>query len=171
MKVVNCSNVSFCLATNVSGVTINSWAGIRLGEGTAEALHQVMATTAKQNWRGCKVLVIHEVGLLNCDLFDKLEKLARLVRGSDTFFGGIQVNLNSANRASQILTVSLLLSSSSSSSSSFHYLGSCSCCVFSCFYLETFSRCFVVVVCVSVTIILSFFIMSEYIIKMCCIVL
>ena len=58
---------------------------------------------AKQRWQTCEVLIIDgicllhdhncfvEISMLDGRLFDKLEAVARRVRGKDDCFGGIQV--------------------------------------------------------------------------------
>lgn len=80
-------------AFNVGGKTIHRWAGIRTGEESALTISQNIKKNAesRENWRRCRVLVIDEVSMLDAKLFDKLEEIARLVRGKSDPFGGIQV--------------------------------------------------------------------------------
>ncbi len=44
--------------------------------------------------RSYTTLIIDEVSMLNPVLFDKLEKIARIIRGSNLPFGGIQLILS-----------------------------------------------------------------------------
>jgi ATP-dependent DNA helicase PIF1 len=46
---------------------------------------------AKDRWKRTKVLIIDEISMISCDLFDKIEYIARKVRQTDEPFGGIQV--------------------------------------------------------------------------------
>ena len=103
-------------ACNIGGVTLHSFAGVGLGIGTPEELAGKIRKNQKAStrWQRTKVLIIDEsqcdsscssfsnccaVSMLEGDFFDKLEKVARLVRrsGKEKPFGGIQVrNLNTA---------------------------------------------------------------------------
>ena len=100
-------------ACNVGGVTIHSFSGIGLGNGDVSQL----ATKIKRNhkarsrWSATKVLIIDEgetsnisrysiatypnvVSMMDGDLFDKLERIARELgknRNTQKPFGGIQV--------------------------------------------------------------------------------
>ena len=44
-----------------------------------------------QQWKRCKHLIIDEISMIDSELFDKVEAVARAVRNSDTPFGGIQL--------------------------------------------------------------------------------
>ncbi|KAI6045158.1 hypothetical protein EDC04DRAFT_204929 [Pisolithus marmoratus] len=79
---------------NIGGRTIHSWAGIGYGKESAERLLKGLTSFKKMQWRSTKALIIDENG----NLFDKLEYMARMVRGDDSLphgsndpFGGIQV--------------------------------------------------------------------------------
>ena len=80
----------------IGGTTLHSWAGIGLGDKDAEHLANKIKLNfhAKLKWWKTKVLVIDEVSMLTAELFEKLEKIARLVRGSNKPFGGIQIILS-----------------------------------------------------------------------------
>ena len=80
-------------ASHIQGVTIHSFAGIGLGEGTYEVLlAKVLANSgAVARWRACQVLVVDEVSMLDNILFEMLEAIARAVRGVAAPFGGIQL--------------------------------------------------------------------------------
>jgi hypothetical protein len=88
----------------IGGITLHRWAGIGLGTGSAEALAKEInrsrkKTRALKNWRETRVLIVDEVSMLDAELFDKLEEIARLVRGRFRLdhqtlpFGGLQVVL------------------------------------------------------------------------------
>ncbi|KYQ99890.1 hypothetical protein DLAC_03854 [Tieghemostelium lacteum] len=66
-------------ALNISGTTIHSFAGIRLGNEPFQVLLN-SAYGKKKNWKEAEVLIIDEVSMLDGELFDNLEKIARLIR-------------------------------------------------------------------------------------------
>ena len=82
-------------ACNVGGSTLNSFAGIGLGTEPADKLYATVNRNerARARWRDCKVLVVDEVSMLDGGMFDKLDYLARRVRGNERAFGGIQLVL------------------------------------------------------------------------------
>ncbi|KAK3256260.1 hypothetical protein CYMTET_34598 [Cymbomonas tetramitiformis] len=82
-------------ACNIGGITLNQFAGIGRAEGSAQELLKYAARGAGlERWRRCKTLVIDEVSMLDGDLFDKLEFIAREIRNSVQPFGGIQLVLS-----------------------------------------------------------------------------
>lgn len=80
-------------ACNVGGVTLHSFAGIGLGKEDIPALvKKIMRNPkAKNRWLRTKVLIIDEISMVDGDLFDKLEGIARTVRGNGRPFGGVQL--------------------------------------------------------------------------------
>ena len=81
-------------AVNVGGMTLHSWLGIGLGEGSAALLaHSVKRNRpeARDRIQGCKTLCIDEVSMCSGHFLDKVEEVLRRVRGSQEPFGGIQV--------------------------------------------------------------------------------
>ncbi|RPA98111.1 hypothetical protein L873DRAFT_1569971, partial [Choiromyces venosus 120613-1] len=81
-------------ACNIGGVTLHSFAGIGLGKETAQELVKKVRKNmkAKNRWMRTKVLVIDEISMVDGDLFDKLEHIAREIRQArNKPFGGIQV--------------------------------------------------------------------------------
>ena len=80
-------------ACNVGGVTLHSFAGIGLGkEDVPELVKKVKRNQkAKTRWMRTKILIVDEISMVDGDLFDKLEAVARIVRNSGRPFGGIQL--------------------------------------------------------------------------------
>ncbi|CAE7183572.1 unnamed protein product [Rhizoctonia solani] len=80
-------------ACNIGGVTLHSFGGIGIGEGTPESLAMKVKKNknALSRWLRCKVLIIDEVSMLDGDLFDRLARVACLIRKSAKPFGGIQL--------------------------------------------------------------------------------
>lgn len=103
----NKRNVALTSTTGTSallmgGVTLHSYLGIGLGEGTAKWLSDniMKKKYLTKRWLEIDILVIDEISMLNPDLFDKLDKVARIVRGSQSSkkasepWGGIQLLLS-----------------------------------------------------------------------------
>lgn len=80
-------------ACNIGGVTLHSFGGIGLGKESAEDLVKKIRKNqkARQRWMRTKILVIDEVSMVDGDLFDKLEQIARTIRNNGRPFGGIQL--------------------------------------------------------------------------------
>ena len=80
-------------ACNVGGVTLHSFAGIGLGkEAIPDLVKKIKRNQkAKNRWMRTKVLIIDEISMVDGDLFDKLEGIARIIRNNGRPFGGIQL--------------------------------------------------------------------------------
>ncbi|GME57678.1 ATPase AAA+ type core [Neofusicoccum parvum] len=80
-------------ACNIGGVTLHSFSGIGLGNAPTEELVKKIKRNQKHKhrWMRVKVLVIDEVSMIDGDLFDKLEQIARNLRNNGRPFGGIQL--------------------------------------------------------------------------------
>ena len=80
-------------ACHIEGITLHSFAGIGLGKEAAPELVKKIKKNAKSKlrWQRVKVLIIDEVSMVDGDLFDKLEQIARAIRGNGRPFGGIQL--------------------------------------------------------------------------------
>lgn len=81
-------------ACHIGGTTLHSFAGIGSGNGSVNQCIE-LASRAKvsQQWKACRHLIIDEISMVDADLFEKLETVARTVRKSDQPFGGIQLIL------------------------------------------------------------------------------
>ncbi|KAG7099570.1 hypothetical protein E1B28_001400 [Marasmius oreades] len=81
---------------NIGGCTIHSFAGVRLGkeEERILALRIGRSPIMLQRWTDLETLIIDEVSMLEGRLFDKLECIARIVRGNEAPFGGVQLILS-----------------------------------------------------------------------------
>lgn len=80
-------------ACQVGGVTIHHWAGIGGGDRPLSELVDMARRKRGQQWRSAKTLVIDEISMLDGDLFDKLDAVARRVRANPRPFGGLQLVL------------------------------------------------------------------------------
>lgn len=83
-------------AHNIGGTTLHRFAGVGLGQApTTKLISDVLNNKLKrQRWLDVDVLIVDEVSMIDSILFDKLDMIARKVRGSDLPFGGIQLVLS-----------------------------------------------------------------------------
>lgn len=77
----------------IEGQTLHSWAGIGLGkEPVPELVKKIKRNQkTKGRWIRTKVLVVDEISMVDGELFDKLEQIARAMRNNGKPFGGIQL--------------------------------------------------------------------------------
>ena len=77
----------------LEGQTLHSWSGIGLGKEPAPELVKKVKRNQKsrQRWLRTKVLIIDEVSMVDGQLFDKLEQVARTMKNNGRPFGGIQL--------------------------------------------------------------------------------
>lgn len=80
-------------ACNIGGITLHSFAGIGLGNEEVKDLLKKIRRSKKtsKRWKNTKVLIIDEISMIDGELFDKLDEIARTIRRIDEPFGGIQV--------------------------------------------------------------------------------
>lgn len=80
----------------IGGVTLHSFAGIGSGSASLEQACEIVLKRSKvaNSWRKCKHLIIDEISMVDGLFFDKLEAVARHVKGNDKPFGGIQLILS-----------------------------------------------------------------------------
>ncbi|ADO00383.1 helicase [Wiseana iridescent virus] len=92
-KVIGLTSTTGISALNIGGCTLHSLLGIGLGKETVDDLYdKILKNKDKRElWLRLDVLVIDEISMLHPDLFDKLEKLARMIRECKKRFGGIQL--------------------------------------------------------------------------------
>lgn len=80
-------------ACNIGGMTLHSYTGIGLGTGTAQELLKKIKRQQKlrDRWRLLDVLIVDEISMIDGELFDKLDFIARKMKKNDVPFGGIQL--------------------------------------------------------------------------------
>ncbi|XP_004712039.2 ATP-dependent DNA helicase PIF1 [Echinops telfairi] len=79
-------------ACHIGGTTLHAFAGIGSGRAPlAQCVALAQRPGVQQGWLNCQRLVIDEISMVEADLFDKLEAVARAVRRQDKPFGGIQL--------------------------------------------------------------------------------
>ncbi|XP_006831600.1 PREDICTED: ATP-dependent DNA helicase PIF1 [Chrysochloris asiatica] len=79
-------------ACHIGGTTLHAFAGIGSGRAPlAQCVALAQRPGVRQGWLNCQRLVIDEISMVEADLFDKLEAVARAVRQQNKPFGGIQL--------------------------------------------------------------------------------
>ncbi|MBV95557.1 ATP-dependent DNA helicase PIF1, partial [Eschrichtius robustus] len=79
-------------ACHIGGTTLHAFAGIGSGQAPlAQCVALAQRPGVRQSWLNCQRLVIDEISMVEADLFDKLEAVARAVRQQNKPFGGIQL--------------------------------------------------------------------------------
>jgi ATP-dependent DNA helicase PIF1 len=80
----------------IKGMTIHRFAGIGIGDKDVETYFKkiIKIKEIRRRWQRVNVLIIDEISMMDAELFDKLEELARKIRRNDRPFGGIQIILS-----------------------------------------------------------------------------
>ncbi|GAV52609.1 hypothetical protein ZYGR_0AG06000 [Zygosaccharomyces rouxii] len=80
-------------ACNIGGITVHSFAGVGLGNGEADKLCKKVRRSKKhvRRWQEVSALVIDEISMLDGELLDKLNYIAKKIRRNDQPFGDIQL--------------------------------------------------------------------------------
>lgn len=94
-KNVDITSTTGISAVNVSGTTIHSWSGIRLGkEPVMKILKRIKINKrALERWRSVDILCIDEISMLGMNIFELLNELAMNIVDKRKVFGGIQLVL------------------------------------------------------------------------------
>jgi ATP-dependent DNA helicase PIF1 len=80
-------------ACNISGSTVHKFLGIGIGQGSAFEISKRIKRNqmVMRRWQSLKVLIIDEISMIDGILFDKVNEIAKLLRGNRKPFGGIQL--------------------------------------------------------------------------------
>jgi ATP-dependent DNA helicase PIF1 len=78
---------------NCNAKTLHSWSGIKIAKGTKnEVINMVLRNKrVVQNWKKTRGIILDEVSMLSKKIFEIIEELARIIKGSSKPFGGMQV--------------------------------------------------------------------------------
>ncbi|CCV02300.1 helicase [Invertebrate iridescent virus 30] len=92
-KVLGLTSTTGISALNIGGSTLHSFLGIGLGKENVDDLYDKIIKNREKHelWLKLDLLIIDEISMLHPELFNKLEKVARLVRENKKKFGGIQL--------------------------------------------------------------------------------
>ncbi|CAL8472054.1 g11596 [Coccomyxa elongata] len=81
-------------ASALGGTTLNAFAGIGCAEGGLQGMLKMASRTdAAKRWRMAATLIIDEISMVDGDMLDSLEEVARAVRRCKQAFGGLQLVL------------------------------------------------------------------------------
>ncbi|GBM62453.1 ATP-dependent DNA helicase PIF1 [Araneus ventricosus] len=81
-------------ACQIGGITLHAFAGIGTGSAPVQQCFQLAQQKGKSMWKQCQHLIVDEISMVDGEFFEKLEKVARMVRNCDKPFGGIQLILS-----------------------------------------------------------------------------
>ena len=94
-KKIQVTALTGCAAVllNCKAKTIHSWSGIGIGNASLAKLIQKITLSNYSNraWNSIDVLVIDEVSMMSCKLFNLLNNIGKVIRRSSRPFGGIQL--------------------------------------------------------------------------------
>lgn len=95
-----CSSVLLSNSIKIHGKnlpvrTINSWSGVKLCKGDNKSIVDSVVNNrfTVDAWRKVKTLIIDEVSMMSCKMFNILVSIARLSKVNNSSFGGIQLVL------------------------------------------------------------------------------
>jgi ATP-dependent DNA helicase PIF1 len=92
--------VAVCAMTGCAAVllqcnarTLHSWSGVKLAKGSKQQIIEnvLRNRNAVKLWKRTQCLILDEVSMLSKKLFEVIEELGRIIRGSPLPFGNIQV--------------------------------------------------------------------------------
>ena len=95
-KIISITSTTGTSAILLNGTTLHSYLGIGTGADTVEKLVSKITgwKWLRERWCNLQCLIIDEISMLDPDLFDKLEYIARIIRKNSIAFGGIQLILS-----------------------------------------------------------------------------
>lgn len=95
-RIVAVTSTTGTSAVNINGTTLHSYFCIGIGDKDVKYMikHIMNTKWLKLRWEKLDCLIIDEISMLNPDLFDKLEEVARITRNNNKPFGGIQLVLS-----------------------------------------------------------------------------
>lgn len=79
-------------AESIGGMTLHSWAGVMLGDKSAETYFISLKGRNRQawtRWKKTSVLILDEVSMTGGKFFQMLSDLGKLIRGNNNPFGGL----------------------------------------------------------------------------------
>jgi ATP-dependent DNA helicase PIF1 len=94
VSALNFNNISESTEGTYPATTLHRFAGIGLGESPVNILINKMKIYNKRavkNWQKCDILIIDEISMIGGTLFQKLDEIAKILRGNNLPFGGIQL--------------------------------------------------------------------------------
>ena len=95
-KIIAMTSTTGTSAILLNGTTLHSYLGIGTGSDNAQKIVDKILgwKWLRERWCNLQCLIIDEISMLDPDLFDKLEHIARIIRKNSIAFGGIQLILS-----------------------------------------------------------------------------
>ncbi|MFN5540074.1 MAG: DEAD/DEAH box helicase [Candidatus Melainabacteria bacterium] len=84
-------------AVNIGGITLHSWAGLGLGDKSADEIIDGILLKKGRAYKSilaCQKLIIDEISMIDGKLLDKINIIFKEIRGTNLAFGGIQMILS-----------------------------------------------------------------------------
>jgi ATP-dependent DNA helicase PIF1 len=80
----------------ISASTLHRWGGVGLAQGSYKQILSRVRTrkSALMRWKKTEILIIDEISMFGCKLFDLFDQLGRDIRNVEMPFGGIQLILS-----------------------------------------------------------------------------
>ena len=96
IKKIGVTSMTAISALLIKGRTLHSFLGIGLGTNSVQMMEQKIMRKKlyRDRWQKTEILLIDEISMMSVELFEKLEKLGRLLRKNNKPFGGIQLILS-----------------------------------------------------------------------------
>ena len=96
LKIIAITSTTGTSALLLNGTTLHSYLGIGYGKSSEEILTTKILNSQwlKKRWIMLETLIIDEISMMDPNLFDKLESMARTIRRNDKPFGGVQLILS-----------------------------------------------------------------------------
>jgi ATP-dependent DNA helicase PIF1 len=100
-KKIGVTSLTGVSALLINGKTLHSYLGLGLVTGSVDQLVTKIKNnkygyplTKKKIWETLEILIIDEVSMLSCELFDKIDIIGQILRENNKPFGGIQIILS-----------------------------------------------------------------------------
>ena len=95
-RIIAVTSTTGTSALLLNGTTFHSYLGIGYGDGHINILIQKIYKLPwlRKRWTELDCLIIDEISMMNPELFDKLEEIARVIRKNKEPFGGMQIILS-----------------------------------------------------------------------------
>lgn len=96
VKTIGVTSTTGISSLLIGGTTLHSYLGIGLGKGDVESLCKRIRKNRYiyNRWLELDTLIIDEVSMLSCSLFDKLDSSFQIIRNCSQPFGGVQLILS-----------------------------------------------------------------------------
>lgn len=76
-----------------NATTLHSWSGIGIGNKTeVKIINKVTKSNFyRHNWENTDILIVDEISMMSCKIFELLDKIGKTIRSNKKPFGGIQI--------------------------------------------------------------------------------